>query len=382
MGLSTLPAVGTGEALGPTKRNRALQTPDLARDIDADEWNAAAVALEGVCAEVGLSNGTTPGSLVARVTAIEEAPPGSGDVTGPDGAVTGNIAVLDSTGKILADGGVAVAAITAAQDAADAAQATANAAQATANAAVTGPGSSLNNNLAAWYGTGGSVLSDTGIPGSFVLFGAVGSGVYTLATNATLVDESNRALIVITDDVTVTVPHTLTPQTRYDFRIGGSYALTLATSGGIALTWHGAAAGAISGDGTRVSIEIESDTVAHVYVWPVGNGSLSPATHTGATLTLSGADHNGVLRVSAASNAVAVEIPDSLPGGDSGDAEVWECQLDIVDGETNAVTISTGSGLLTPVYMGSLNAITVDGTKVAIQVVRGAASVIIVEPYA
>lgn len=107
----------------------------------------------------------------------------------------------------------------------------------------------------------------------------------------------------------------------------------------------------------------------------------SPATHTSATLTLAEGDRNSVLRVSAASNAVAIEIPDTLPGADSGTSDVWECQLDIVDGETNAVTISTGAGLLTPVYMGSLNAITVSGSQVAIQVVRGVARVIIVEPY-
>lgn len=107
----------------------------------------------------------------------------------------------------------------------------------------------------------------------------------------------------------------------------------------------------------------------------------SPATHTSATLTLAASDYNNVIRVSAASDAVAVQIPDTLPGADSGTSDVWECQLDIVDGETNAVTISTGAGLLTPVYMGSLNAITVDGTQVAIQVVRGIARVTIVEPY-
>ena len=120
----------------------------------------------------------------------------------------------------------------------------------------------------------------------------------------------------------------------------------------------------------------------HYWVTKAEYEPYAPATHTGATLTLTAAHRNAVLRVSAASNAVAIEIPDTLPGAGTDLSDVWECQLDIVDGETNAVTISTGAGLLTPVYMGALNAITVDGTKVAIQVVRGAASVIIVEPYA
>lgn len=79
MGLTTLPEVGTSGALGPTKRNRALRpTADANVDIDADEWNAAMVALQQVCAAVGLADGSTTGSLVAKLrttvesTAIEE----------------------------------------------------------------------------------------------------------------------------------------------------------------------------------------------------------------------------------------------------------------------------------------------------------------------
>lgn len=254
MGLSTLPAVGTGESLGPTKRNRALQTPDATRDIDAGEWNAAAVALEGVCAEVGLSNGSTSGSLVARVTALEGAAAADGDVTGPEGATAGNIPTLDATGKILSDSGVAIGSIASAASAASAAQTDAT-----------------------------QALSD--------------------------------------------------------------------------------------------AADAQATADAKADAFPT-----APAVYTAATLTLADAYANYRARVSAASNAVAIQIPDTLTGGDSADATCFECTLIITDATTHAVTISTGEGLLTPVYMGSVSTITADNTLVAISVVRGVAYVAIVEP--
>lgn len=70
MGLATLPKVGVGEALGVVKSNdpaRPFTKPD--KQSSATEWNASATGVQDVCAEVGLGNGTTTGSLVARANA-------------------------------------------------------------------------------------------------------------------------------------------------------------------------------------------------------------------------------------------------------------------------------------------------------------------------
>lgn len=105
----------------------------------------------------------------------------------------------------------------------------------------------------------------------------------------------------------------------------------------------------------------------------------APDVYTGATLTLEDAFANYRARVSSASNAVAIKIPTALTGGDSADTGCFECTLIITDATTNAVTISTGAGLLTPKYASSVSTITADNTLVAISVVRGVAYVAIVE---
>lgn len=286
MGLTTLPEVGTGEALGPVKVSRPFAAPDPLRDITVAEHNAAMEALQDVCAEVGLHDGSTAGSLVERVTALEDAPPGSGDVVGPASSVIGRIAIFDDTsGKLIDDSGVAITAIAAAQGAADDAQAT-------ADDAIPRPSPVISGNLPAWTGTLGD-LADSGIPSSFVLTGAVGSGVSTLAVAGptALVDASNRGHVIVDTttvggDVTVTVPHNLTAQVAVDLRVKGAHGLILGTSGGIALTYHGWTQGAtITGDGTFVRVVIESTTVAHVYVYPVGEPALPKP---GGTTTANG----------------------------------------------------------------------------------------------
>jgi hypothetical protein len=70
MGLTTLPKVGNGEVLGPVKAD-AFLVEDATKQVKASEVNAERAALEAVCAEVGLANGTTPGSLVARTNTLE-----------------------------------------------------------------------------------------------------------------------------------------------------------------------------------------------------------------------------------------------------------------------------------------------------------------------
>lgn len=63
MGLTSLPVRGSGQPLGPTKSDARTAT-DLTRELASAEWNAAAKAIEEVCAEVGLGSGATVGSIV------------------------------------------------------------------------------------------------------------------------------------------------------------------------------------------------------------------------------------------------------------------------------------------------------------------------------
>jgi len=359
MGLTTLPEVGTGEALGPVKVSRPFAAPDPLRDITVAEHNAAMEALQDVCAEVGLHDGSTAGSLVERVTALEDAPPGSGDVVGPASSVIGRIAIFDDTsGKLIDDSGVAITAIATAQGAADDAQAT-------ADDAIPRPSPVISGNLPAWTGTLGD-LADSGIPSSFVLTGAVGSGVSTLAVAGptALVDASNRGHVIVDTttvggDVTVTVPHNLTAQVAVDLRVKGAHGLILGTSGGIALTYHGWTQGAtITGDGTFVRVVIESTTVAHVYVEPTGItaqaiDALYPnvqTAHTASTKTLAAGDAGDVIPMNGASNAIAVTIPHTLFAA-GGTGRAFVCQIKVVSVAGGALTFA-GSGGIALTYYG------------------------------
>jgi hypothetical protein len=82
------------------------------------------------------------------------------------------------------------------------------------------------------------------------------------------------------------------------------------------------------------------------------------ATHTGATLTLADADTQSTRRLDATSNVIAIEIPDDLTDG-------FECLL-LVTNVDNAITISTGAGLLTPTYHYGQDAIGAAGTLITI----------------
>lgn len=92
MGLTSLPTIGTGQPLGPTKSDARTAT-DLTRELASSEWNAAAVALKDVCAEVGLANGTTPGSLVALLAGLGGAPVATSKVWAPTVASVTNLDV-------------------------------------------------------------------------------------------------------------------------------------------------------------------------------------------------------------------------------------------------------------------------------------------------
>lgn len=368
MGLTTLPEVGTGEALGPVKVSRPFAAPDPLRDITVAEHNAAMTALEGVCAEVGLHDGSTAGSLVARVDALEAGGGGTGNVTGPASAVLGHIATFDNiSGKVIADSGVDISAIATAQAAADAAQST-------ADGRVLGPGVTVSGNVLAWANNTGTQASDTGAPAEFIILGAVGAGVLTLTTTpGTLTGASNRAHVIVDTtaiggDFTLTVPHNLTPQVRVDLRVKGAHGIILATSGGIALTYHGWTQGAtITGDGTRVEIIIESTTVAHVYVYPVGepahpDAPLVAAITASRSLALS--DLGDLLTVSSASGAVVITVPHTLWEA-AGAGRGIAFSLRVIDA-TNAITI-VGSGGLVLTYYGSSTITAGDVIRISVE---------------
>lgn len=360
MGLTTLPKVGAGEALGVVKQDRPLELIPENRKILATEWNANAGALEAVCEEVGLHDGSTPGSLVERVIALEAGGGGgTGDVTGPASAVLGHIATFDNvSGKVIGDSGVDVVAIATAQAAAEAAQDT-------ADSKVSGPVTTIVSNVASWNSTDGTVIKDSGYPQTFILAGAIGSGVSTFSSaSATLADSSNRGHVIVDTttiggDCTITVPHNMTPQVRVDLRVKGAFGIVLAVTGGIALTYHGWTQGAtITGDGTRVEIIIESTTVAHVYVYPPGVTAealdalypLVQSAHTSATKTLAAGDAGDIIPLNGASNAIAVTIPHTLfEAGGTGRA--WACGFYVTSVAGGAVTF-TGSGGIVIKYHG------------------------------
>ena len=105
----------------------------------------------------------------------------------------------------------------------------------------------------------------------------------------------------------------------------------------------------------------------------------APAVHTAATLTLTDDHRNSVLRVSGASNAVAIRIPDTLTGGEVGDATAFETAILVTD-LTHAVTIATGVGLLTPEEHYGPELITEVNTWVVVKVARGKAYMAVVPP--
>lgn len=355
MGLSTLPEVGAGEALGPTKRNRALQTPDLTRDIDADEWNAAAVALEGVCAEVGLSNGTTPGSLVARVTALEDAPPGSGDgdVVGPASSTDNAIATFDSTtGKIIQDSGIDIGAIAAAQ--ADATQALSDAAtaQSTADTAA----SNATTALAAATGA---------------------QSVRLITTNASITSADLGKLLLVAvsgSDITLTFADSCVAE--FACTVVRSY--TSGSDPGGAVIFAGASGTHVFDGAARLSSSysvsrlvlaaIDGTTrywnagreAAHLYI-PIATA------HTASTKTLATYESGRHQALDTSSNSIAISIPDTLRAG-----FVWTGRK---SSASNSVTFATGSGLITPTFYGS-STITANGALICVFVESSSVAIV------
>jgi hypothetical protein len=72
MSLTTIPTVSEG-SLGPLKQDRA-PVPNLIEYVTAEEVNVAKTALAAVCAAVGLGDGSSAGSIEARLAAALSAP--------------------------------------------------------------------------------------------------------------------------------------------------------------------------------------------------------------------------------------------------------------------------------------------------------------------
>lgn len=112
----------------------------------------------------------------------------------------------------------------------------------------------------------------------------------------------------------------------------------------------------------------DASRVDHVH--PAGPAVLGD--HTAATLTLAPSDRNTHRALDASSNAIAIEIPNTLPVG-------WFCHLRVAD-ITAGITISTGAGLITPTYYG-VNAISAVDTLIDILVESSSVALVtIAEP--
>ena len=287
MGLTTLPTKTVG-SLGQVKQDRPLAYPDLRREIVADEWEANTTALIGVCNEVGLSDGSTSGSLVERVTDLEAAG-GLGDVVGPASSVDDRLVTFDGvTGKLIQDSGVAIGAIAAAQSTADAAipkpggttvdgrvaviSGTSGAAIAEGSKLesdlVTGPASAVSGNIATFNGTTGKIVQDSLIPSIALLFLTVSThdtSTKTLASTDTL----KRFIVdvdAISGDCTVTIPHTVAAGTYCEFRLDGTAGdLIFGVSGGsLAAVYFGQNTCTV--DGSVATVFMESATRVEITI--------------------------------------------------------------------------------------------------------------------
>lgn len=337
MGLTSLPEVGAGEALGPVKQDKPLAYPDSLREILAAEHNAAMAALEAVCAEVGLHDGSTPGSLVERVTDLEAGGGGTGDVVGPASAVNNNLAAFNTTtGKLIKDSGVAISAIATAQAAAEDAQDAADAAAATANLAEakiktiqflsTYPGdvvSASTNGRRTFCSVAGADFG-LGIQDDCV----VGHEQWIMRTYTGTTDPGGSVIVVDAGTATHIIGGTDRIDTAFRWMCLRCYAYD-------------------SGTNTRYwTLEEES-----VPVRPTVR-----AAHTSSTLTLT-ADRAGTITpLDGTSNAIAITIPHSLFLAASGVAggplaRSFECGFDVTSVAGGAITF-TGSGGLSIKYHG------------------------------
>jgi hypothetical protein len=154
----------------------------------------------------------------------------------------------------------------------------------------------------------------------------------------------------------ITVPHTLWgsvyPSGQFRARIfvtNADEAVTLAGSGGLALTYFGRN---VIKTGDLITITVRSATYALVEVQPWGDAllPLDGGAVTDPTRTLGVADATQIIGLDPTSNAVEVTIPHTLFWA-GGLGRTFQCTL-VALNVTNAITL-VGSGGLGLVYYGS-----------------------------
>lgn len=91
MGLTVLPAVGG--SLGPEKVDEPGATPGLDDRLYGSEWNAAAQALQEVCEQVGLADGSTPGSIQEKLDTLSP-----DEISSTDGTYEGAVQTTATPG--------------------------------------------------------------------------------------------------------------------------------------------------------------------------------------------------------------------------------------------------------------------------------------------
>lgn len=331
MGLTSLPEVGAGEALGPVKVPRPLQLGDPNRDITTAEHNAAMSALEGVCAEVGLTDGSTAGSLVARVTAIEDAPPGAGDVVGPGSSVIGRVVTwADTAGTEVSDGGTLLSDL------------------ATASDLTTHEGDTANPHS---------------VTASQISARALAYDIDVASVNTAIDSTSLNKLVVF-----LLAGSDLEAQFSSSCTVGQLVTLqrsfATAPDPGGALVLGSAGAHRFNGETTlRVTrayavvrcVLLVID--AGVYYWSVtgdidqsaSDSPLVQAAHTTATKTLALTDAGDIVPLDATSNAIEVTIPHTLWTG-LGDDRAWVCQAKVASVAGGALTFVGSGGIVIEYY--------------------------------
>ena len=309
-----------------------------------------------MCAEVGLSNGTTPGSLVARVTALEDAPPGSGDgdVVGPASSTDNAIATFDlTTGKIIQDSGVDIGAIAAAQ--ADATQALADAAQGIADAAAARSRRRRRPRRCDRRAVGAPHHHQRKHHRERPRQAPARRGVERLGHHADV--RRRRARDARVHGGALATPSGTDPGGAVIFAgASGTHNFAGATRLSSSQSMIRMVLAAI--DGTTRYWQCEREA-AHLYI--------RSRPRTASTKTLATYESGRHQTLDTSSNSIAISIPDTLRAG-----FVWTGRK---SSASNSVTFATGSGLITPTFYGS-STITANGALICVFVESSSVAVV------
>jgi hypothetical protein len=271
---------------------------------------------------------------------------GSGDVVGPASAVNERIAVFDgTTGKLIKDGGVAVAGL------ATAAQGTlAGTAVQPARSILTehslrnGGDLSANRTL--------SLVGDVANPGNNQVYGTNGSGARTwkpdpagggstattasVSTSRALTNADHNKILLCTNSITLTLPAGLQADLQTIVLNIGTGIVTFATSGGAAASPTGVTLN------NTVGVSLTAATVLHnlsnntYYVISSGD-VLFQSSSVSASRSLTNADHNRILLCT---NTISLTLPSTLRND-------FRCTV-INIGSGNVTFVAGASTTLTP----------------------------------